>query len=54
MVALSAATAWEQLIEQARAYGVRRIALSDPDAAARASEAWTDGEVLPGLRDWSG
>ncbi|MGZ4185226.1 MAG: 1-deoxy-D-xylulose-5-phosphate reductoisomerase [Solirubrobacteraceae bacterium] len=48
VVALSAASAWEQLIEQARAYGVRRIALSDPDAAARASEAWTDGEVLTG------
>jgi 1-deoxy-D-xylulose-5-phosphate reductoisomerase len=27
---------------------VQRIALSDPDAAARASEAWTDGEVLSG------
>jgi 1-deoxy-D-xylulose-5-phosphate reductoisomerase len=48
VVALSAANAWEQLIEQARAYGVRRIALSDPDAAARASEAWTEGEVLAG------
>ena len=29
-------------------HGVRRIALSDPDAAARAAEAWTDGEVLAG------
>ena len=25
-----------------------RIALADPDAAARAAEAWTDGEVLTG------
>jgi 1-deoxy-D-xylulose-5-phosphate reductoisomerase len=48
VVALSAASGWEQLIEQARAYGVGRIALSDPDAAARASEAWTEGEVLAG------
>ena len=24
----------------------RRIAIADPDAAARAAEAWTDGEVL--------
>jgi 1-deoxy-D-xylulose-5-phosphate reductoisomerase len=48
VVALSAASAWEQLLEQARAHGVKRIALSDPDAAARASEAWTDGEVLAG------
>jgi 1-deoxy-D-xylulose-5-phosphate reductoisomerase len=27
---------------------VRRIALTDPDAAARAAEAWTEGEVLTG------
>jgi 1-deoxy-D-xylulose-5-phosphate reductoisomerase len=48
VVALSAGTAWEPLLEQARSHGIRRIALSDPDAAARASEAWTDGEVLSG------
>ena len=27
---------------------MERIALADPDAAARAAEAWTDGEVLTG------
>ena len=48
VVGLSAGTAYEPLIEQARAHGVRRIALSDPDAAARAGEAWTGGEVLGG------
>jgi 1-deoxy-D-xylulose-5-phosphate reductoisomerase len=48
VVALSAGTAWEQLVAQARQFGVQRIALADPDAAARASEAWTDGEVLSG------
>jgi 1-deoxy-D-xylulose-5-phosphate reductoisomerase len=48
VVALSAAGAWEQLLVQAGEHGVRRIALSNPDAAARASEAWTDGEVLSG------
>ena len=48
VVALSAAHAWQQLMEQARAHGVRRIALADPDAAAQAAEAWTDGEVLSG------
>jgi 1-deoxy-D-xylulose-5-phosphate reductoisomerase len=48
VVALSADGAWEELIAQAREHGVRRIALSDPDAAARAGEAWTDGEVLSG------
>jgi len=48
VVALSASSAWEPLIEQAREYGVRRIALADRDAAARAAEAWTDGEVLAG------
>ena len=49
VVALSAADAWEELIEQARTHGVRRIALADSDAAARAGEAWTDGEVLSGV-----
>ena len=48
VVALSAASAWEPLVEQARAHGVRRIALADRDAAARAGEAWTEGEVLAG------
>jgi 1-deoxy-D-xylulose-5-phosphate reductoisomerase len=48
VVGLSAGTAHAPLIEQARAHGVRRIALSDPDAAARAAEGWTEGEVLAG------
>jgi 1-deoxy-D-xylulose-5-phosphate reductoisomerase len=48
VVGLSAGTAHEALVAQARAHGVRRIALSDPDAAARAAEAWTEGEVLAG------
>jgi len=48
VVGLSAECSWEPLVEQARALGVRRIALADADAAARASEAWTDGEVLSG------
>jgi 1-deoxy-D-xylulose-5-phosphate reductoisomerase len=48
VVGLSAGAAYEPLIEQARAHGVRRIALSDQDAAARAGEAWTGGEVLGG------
>jgi 1-deoxy-D-xylulose-5-phosphate reductoisomerase len=48
VVGLSAERSWEQLVEQARAHGVRRIALTDRDAAARASEAWTQGEVLIG------
>src|SRR5207248_2781017 len=47
VVALSAAEAWEPLLEQARRHGVQRIALADPDAAARAGEAWT-GEVRVG------
>jgi 1-deoxy-D-xylulose-5-phosphate reductoisomerase len=48
IVGLSAARSWEPLIEQAIRHGVRRIAIADPDAAARAAEAWTDGEVLTG------
>jgi 1-deoxy-D-xylulose-5-phosphate reductoisomerase len=46
LVGLSAEHSWEALVEQARTHGVRRIALADEHAAARASEAWTDGEVL--------
>jgi 1-deoxy-D-xylulose-5-phosphate reductoisomerase len=48
LVGLSAERSWQGLIEQARAHGVRRIALADADAAARAGESWTDGEVLSG------
>jgi 1-deoxy-D-xylulose-5-phosphate reductoisomerase len=48
VVGLSAGSGWEALIEQARAHGVGRVALADPDAAAQAAEAWTDGEVLSG------
>jgi 1-deoxy-D-xylulose-5-phosphate reductoisomerase len=49
VVALSASDAWEELVGQAMRHGVPRIALADPDAAARAAEAWTEGEVLGGV-----
>ena len=48
VVGLSAGTDHETLISQARSFGVKRIALADPDAAARAGELWTDGELLSG------
>jgi 1-deoxy-D-xylulose-5-phosphate reductoisomerase len=48
VVGLSAERSWEALLEQARAHGVSRIALADEHAAARASEVWTDGQVLGG------
>ncbi len=48
LVGLSAGTAWQPLVEQARRHRVGRVALVDLDAAARAAEAWTDGEVLSG------
>ena len=48
LVGLSAGTQHEALLEQARARGVTRVALSDPDAAARGAEASTDIEVLGG------
>jgi 1-deoxy-D-xylulose-5-phosphate reductoisomerase len=48
LVGLSAGTAHEALVEQASRHGVRRIALSDADAAARAAESWTGGDVLAG------
>jgi 1-deoxy-D-xylulose-5-phosphate reductoisomerase len=48
LVGLSAERSWEVLLEQAHSHGVRRVALADAHAAARASEAWTDGSVLAG------
>jgi 1-deoxy-D-xylulose-5-phosphate reductoisomerase len=48
VVGLAASSRVEPLIEQARRYGVGRIALADEESAARASELWTDGEVLAG------
>jgi 1-deoxy-D-xylulose-5-phosphate reductoisomerase len=48
LVGLSAERSWEALVKQANDHGVRRIALADADAGARAAEAWTDGEVLVG------
>ena len=48
LVGLSAERSSDALIEQARQFGVDRIALADPDAGARAAEQWTDGEVLVG------
>src|ERR1043165_1296048 len=48
LVGLAAQRSWEALVAQATEHRVQRIALSDLDAAARAAEAWTDGEVLAG------
>ncbi len=48
LVGLSAESSWEMLVDQAEAFGVGRIGLADADAAARASEAWTEGQVLGG------
>ncbi|MBN9623647.1 MAG: 1-deoxy-D-xylulose-5-phosphate reductoisomerase [Actinobacteria bacterium] len=46
-VGLAAGRSWETTVAQARQHGVATIALADPDAAARAGEAW-DGRVLAG------
>ena len=48
IVGLSAGSSFERLIAQAEKHGVTRVALADSAAAARASEAWTGGEVLAG------
>jgi 1-deoxy-D-xylulose-5-phosphate reductoisomerase len=48
LAGLSASRNWEALLAQAREHGVRRVAVTDPDAAARAQEAGTDVEVLSG------
>jgi 1-deoxy-D-xylulose-5-phosphate reductoisomerase len=47
-VGLAARSSWQELIRQAQLHGVDRVALTDTGAAARASEAWTEGEVLAG------
>jgi 1-deoxy-D-xylulose-5-phosphate reductoisomerase len=47
LVGLAAASSWEMLLEQAKQHGVSRVALADPDAAARASEH-SAVEVLAG------
>jgi len=48
VVGLGAARSFEALVAQALVHRVPRIALSDEAAAARAAEAWTDGQVLAG------
>jgi 1-deoxy-D-xylulose-5-phosphate reductoisomerase len=48
LVGLSAESSWESLVEQARAHGVKRIALADEHAAQKAAQAWPEGEVLSG------
>ena len=48
LVGLSAERSWAQLVDQAREHGVQRIGLADPDAGARAAEAWAEGHVLVG------
>ncbi|MDP9377060.1 MAG: 1-deoxy-D-xylulose-5-phosphate reductoisomerase [Actinomycetota bacterium] len=48
VVGLAAASQWELLVQQARRYGTRRIALVDEDAAAAAARDW-DGDVLVGM-----
>ncbi|MBD0280930.1 MAG: 1-deoxy-D-xylulose-5-phosphate reductoisomerase [Thermoleophilaceae bacterium] len=47
VVGLAAASSWDSLTEQARRFGVPRIALADPDAAARAAEH-SEVDVLAG------
>jgi 1-deoxy-D-xylulose-5-phosphate reductoisomerase len=47
LVGLAAASSWEALLAQAGRFGVPRVALADPDAAARAAEH-SSIEVLAG------
>lgn len=48
VVGLGAGSSWEPLLAQAKRFGVDRVALADEDAAAKASECWTEGTVLGG------
>src|SRR3954453_6938312 len=50
LVGLSAERSWGALVERARRFGGRRIALADADAGARAAETWPAGEVLVGAQ----
>jgi 1-deoxy-D-xylulose-5-phosphate reductoisomerase len=47
LVGLAASSSWELLLEQAGRHGVERLALADPDAAARAGEH-SESEILTG------
>jgi 1-deoxy-D-xylulose-5-phosphate reductoisomerase len=47
LVGLAASSSWELLLEQAHRHGVERLALADPDAAARAGEH-SEIEILTG------
>ena len=47
VVGLAASSSWELLLEQAAAHAVPRLALADPDAAARAAEH-SSVEILAG------
>ncbi len=48
LVGLSAERSWEELLAQASEHRVAHVALADAHAAARASEAWTEGTVYGG------
>jgi 1-deoxy-D-xylulose-5-phosphate reductoisomerase len=48
VVGLAAQTSWESVVEQARAFGVERIALADERAATKAAASWAEGTVLAG------
>jgi 1-deoxy-D-xylulose-5-phosphate reductoisomerase len=50
VVGLSAQSSWEPLVAAARAHGVTRVALTDGQAAAQASAAWPQGQVLSGAQ----
>src|SRR5215211_1303415 len=48
VVGLAAQSDFARVVDQARRFRVERVALADETAAARAAEAWTDGDVLAG------
>jgi len=48
LVGVSARSSWQALLEQARSHGLERVALTEPESARRAAEAWPAGEVHSG------
>ena len=54
VVGLAAHSNADLVLEQAATFGVARVALADRDAAGRAAESWTGGEILAGAEGlWS-
>jgi 1-deoxy-D-xylulose-5-phosphate reductoisomerase len=48
LAGLAAGRSWETLLRQAREHGVQRVALTNGEAASRASRSWPEAELFTG------